>query len=254
MGVVRSVVRFITTLGGLISSRVDEGTDAVTTTPAGVRAAFKTTRDNWTRQYHEVRDAVAQLLMVMEQKRAEVARLGKDREELAVKKRGAIEKFRQTQDAGFQKVFEDAHAAEKGATERLEALGGEVAGLEEKIASYKARLAEMQLQIRNLDKQEAEAIADIVSSKQIVELNDRMAKLSTSLHDENLQAIERARQSLRAKATLSSELAGSDASSLERQALEAGRSSDAQDEFHRLVAEAELKAKERPGGQQERTL
>ena len=49
MSICRSLVRFVTTLGGLLSSKVDEGTDALLTTPAGIKAAFKTTRDTWTR-------------------------------------------------------------------------------------------------------------------------------------------------------------------------------------------------------------
>jgi len=104
----------------------------------------------------------------------------------------------------------------------------------------------MQQQIQNLDRQEAEAIADIVSSKQIVALNDRMTHLGTSLQDENLQAIERARQKLKAKARLSDELAGTDAAVLDREVLAAGLSSDAMSEFNKMLAESELRSKERP--------
>jgi 2-hydroxy-3-keto-5-methylthiopentenyl-1-phosphate phosphatase len=107
----------------------------------------------------------------------------------------------------------------------------------------------MQKQIANLDRQEAEAIADIVSSKQIVALNDRMANLATELHDENIQAVERVRQKAKAKAKLSEELAGTNHADIEKQIVAAGMNSEINEEFARMLAETELKAKERPGAQ-----
>jgi hypothetical protein len=52
---IKSVFRFIVTLGGLLSSQVDEGTDALTSTPAGIKSAYRMTRDKWKKQYHDVR-------------------------------------------------------------------------------------------------------------------------------------------------------------------------------------------------------
>lgn len=248
MGLVRSVIRFITTLGGLLSSKVDEGTDALTSTPAGVKAAFRQARDKWTRQYHEVRDAVSQLMMVIEQKRAEVSSLEKENEQLEVKKRGAVEKFKSTREQKYQMLFGEYHAHLAKNEARLAELDGEVKEMEGQIERYKLKLTEMQSQIQNLDRQEAEAIADIVSSKQIVELNDRMAKLGTSLHDENLQAIDKSRQRMKAKAKLSDELAGTDKSLIEREIMAAGMSGEATDEFANMLAEAELKGRERGEG------
>ncbi len=244
MGVFRSFFRFVTTLGGLLSSKVDEGTDALVTTPAGIKAAFKTTREQWTKQYKEVRDAVAQLLYVMEQKRSEIRTLEKEQDELEAKKRGAVAKFKETRETKYQTAFENAHTRLTEVDSRLERLLTDVTGLENQVGRYKSKLTEMQKQIQDLDKQEAEAIADIVTNKQIVELNDRMANISTSLHDENINAIERTRQRLKATANLTDELAGTDAREIEREVLEAGMSDTAMDEFSRLLAESEMRDRE----------
>jgi len=243
---IRSVIRFITTLGGLLSGKVDEGTDALTTSPAGVKAAFRQARDTWTRQYHEVRDAVSQLMMVIEQKRAETKKLDQEQQQLEVKKRGAVEKFKATRDEKFQALFQEYHVRLGQVDVRTVELNREVEDMQGQIDRYKLKLTEMQTQIQNLDRQEAEAIADIVSSKQIVALNDRMANLSTSMKDENLQAIERTRQKVKAKAKLSDELAGTDKSLLDREVMAAGMSGDAMSEFNEMLADSELKTKERP--------
>lgn len=247
MGVFKSIKRFIMTLGGLISSKVDDGTDAMITSPAGVRAAFRGTRAEWTKQYHDVRDAVSQLIMVMEQRRAEIASLEKEQDELETKKRGAVEKFRQTREEKYQTAFQDYHNRLGQVAQRLVELNHETTEMEAQVERYKSRLTEMQKQIQDLDKQEAAAIADIVSSKQIVALNDRMSKLGTTLHDENLQAIERTRQKMKSKAKLSEELAGTDVQAMEKEILQAAISTDAQDEFNQMMAEAELRQREQPG-------
>jgi phage shock protein A len=257
MSMFRSIIRFITTLGGLLSSKVDEGTDALVSTPAGVKAAFREARDKWTRQYHEVRDAVSQLLMVMESKRQEMEKLKAEQGQLEVKKKGAVEKFKSTREDKFQVMFQEYHTRSAEVDRRIAELSTEITDLERQVGGYKLKLTEMQTQISNLDRKEAEAIADIVSSKQIVELNDRMMKLGTSLHDENLQAIDTTRQKMKAKAKLSDELAGTDKTAIEREVMAAGLSGEANDEFARMLAESELKSKERgetAGPQIDRTM
>jgi len=247
MGIFASISRFIFTLGGLLASKVDDGSDAIVSTPAGVKAAYRQTRDKWTKQYHDVRDAVSQLMMVMEQKLAEIKSLEEEERNLEVKKRGAVEKFRETKDEKYQKAFQDYHTRDAEVERRLAELQTETQTLRTQIDRYKGQLTEMQAQIVNLDKKEAEAIADIVSAKQITALNDRMSNLSTTLEDENLQAIEKIRQKAKAKAKLSEELAGTDRRELDREVMAAGMTNAAQDEFSRLLAESQLKEKERPG-------
>ncbi|MBI1290582.1 hypothetical protein GC173_04980 [bacterium] len=247
MGFFASLKRYIFTLGGLLASRVDEGTDSIVSTPAGVKAAYRQTREKWMKQYHDVRDAVSQLMMVMEQKLDEIKKLEAEDRALETKKRGAVEKFRETSDEKYQKAFQDYHAREAEVERRLAELNAETQTMREQIDRYKGQLTDMQGRIAGLDAKEAEAIADIVSSKQITALNDRMASLSTNLEDENLQAIEKVRQKVKAKAKLSEELAGTDRAQLDKEVMAAGMSDAAQDEFTRLLAESQLKDKERPG-------
>lgn len=252
----RSFFRFIFTLGGLIGSKVDEGTDSLVTSPAGIKAAYRQARTDWTGKYKEVRDAVSQILMVLETKKQEFERLAKEETDLETKKRGAIERFKATNDAKYQQAFQDAHNRVTQVDARQTELEAEIKDLDGKVGGYKLKLTEMQREINGLDQKEAEAIADIVSSSQIVQLNDRLSNLSTTLNDQSLQAIEKQRQKVKASAKLSDQLSGTDAQGIDRELMTAGTTTAAMDEFNKMLAASEMKDKESkaPGAEAERTM
>lgn len=241
MRLLKSAWRFIITLGGLVSNSVDETTDKMITSPEGVRSTYRAARDKWKKDFHEVRDAVAQLGMVREQKKTELEKVNKEDEEIALKKQGAVNKFKETKDPKFQEMFQRYHQRDTELDQRREQLTGEIQGLENQLDKYKRKLTQMQARIKDLDKEEAEAIADIVTSKSIIDLNDRLSGLSTDLHDDNLTAINRHREKMRAKAQISDEIAGTDADAIEDEIMAAGMSTDAMDEFNAMLGEQGLK-------------
>ncbi|MFW5828828.1 MAG: hypothetical protein ACOCXA_01085 [Planctomycetota bacterium] len=248
MGIMRSMWRFFSTLGGLVGSGIDERTDAMLTTPNGIKATFRQAREEWTTQYKEVRDAVSQLLVVAEQKATEIEKLDREHDELATRMNGAIERYKETGEETYKQAFADAHERLQEITGRLETLQGEKAEVERQVAGYKARLKEMQARIQDLDKQEAQSLADIVSSQQIVQLNDRLSNMSTTLQDQNLEAIERKRAQLKATAKLSSELGGHDEAVLHQELDQAGKRAKAEDAFHQMLEESKRKSDAGAGG------
>ena len=72
MGLFSSMWRFVSTIGGILGSQVDTATEGMLTTPAGIKATFNEARGEWTKQYKDVRDAVSQLVMLIEQKDQEI--------------------------------------------------------------------------------------------------------------------------------------------------------------------------------------
>lgn len=237
MGVFGSIYRYIVTLGGLIGGDIDAATDRMLATPGGVKTTFQKTREQWTKQYAEVREAVAKLMMVLEQKKHQVDRLQKEAAEVKTKMKGAVRQFKEKGDATYQTAFSELHARDQQLTAEQEGLQGEIKELQGKVGQYKAKLEEMQKRIQELKQQEASAIADIVSSQQIIKLNDRLSNVSTELDDRNLQAIEDRRQNLRAQATLSGELGTVEKPDLDKELLAAGTSSEADDLFAAMLAE-----------------
>ncbi|MFW5830177.1 MAG: hypothetical protein ACOCXA_07945 [Planctomycetota bacterium] len=245
MGILRSMWRFVSTLGGLVGSGIDESTERMVTTPAGIKATFRQAREEWTQQYQEVRDAVSQLIVVVEQKTAEIERLGQEQDELGMRMDGAIERFKETEDPKYRSAFAEAHARSEAIAARVEQLKGEKTEVERQVAGYTAQLKDMQQRIQELDQKESQALADIISSQQIVQLNDRLSQTSTTLQDQNLEAIDRKRAQLKAKAKLSGELSGNDQAVLNQELSQAGRTAQADSAFEAMLASSRKRDEER---------
>lgn len=242
MGIFKSIYRYIATLGGLIESNIDSSTDKMITTPSGIKATFQQTRDNWTKQYTEVRESVAELMIVLEKKRKKTEKLSEESEEIKIKMKGAVDKFKATGEKKYQDAFTECFDRDKKIVVEQETLNKEIEELHKKVEAYKEKLKEMQTRISELDANESEAIADIVSSQQIISLNDRLNNLSTKLDDKNLQAIEKRRQSLLTQSKLSSELSETELSGdIGKEILDAGMQSEASEVFAAMLAEQEQK-------------
>ena len=196
MGLFSAIYRYAVMLGGLIGGDIDAQTDKMLATPSGIKATFAQTREKWTKQYAEVREAVAQLMMVLEKKKSAVEALQKEAKDLKVKMNGAVERFKATNEVKYKEAFGKLHARDQEVKAEQERINGEISDLHAKVNDYKKKLQEMQTRIQELKNQEAQAIADIVSSRQIIQLNDRLSNLSTELEDKNLAAIEDRRQNL----------------------------------------------------------
>lgn len=244
MGVFRSIYRYISTLGGLIESDIDSHTDSIVSTPSGIKATFKKTREQWTKQYADVRESVAQLMIVLDKKRKQLEASAAESDELKLKMKGAISQYKSSNDGKYQQAFTELYERDKELAEEQEKLDGEIKELHAKVDQYKDKLKEMQNQIAELDQRESEAIADIVSSQQIINLNDRLSNLSTRLDDENLTAIEKRRDSLKSQAKLSSELTSAETTKadLDQELLNVGKQSEAADVFAAMLAEESKKA------------
>ena len=237
MGVFSSVFRYIVTLGGLIGGDVDARTDDMIATPSGIKTTYNKTRDNWKHQYTEVREAVAQLMTVLEQRKNSLEKTLADSKNVKIKMKGAVEQYKSTEDKTYQTAFNDLFARDQALDTEQESLGKEIDELHGKVEVYRERLTEMKGRIQDLDKQEAAAIADIVSSKQIISLNDRLNNLSTDLDDRNLSAIEERRAKLAASAKLSDQLASTENPNLEKELLQAGMQTEAADLFAAMMSD-----------------
>ena len=240
MGIFKSIYRYIVTLGGLIGGDIDSQTDDMLSTPSGIKTTYSQTRERWGEQYSEVRAAVAQLMTVLEQKNTAVKQLQAEAKDVKTKMDGAVLKFQETKDPKYQDAFNALFQRDKQLAAEQEALSTEIQGLHGKVDGYKRKLQEMDKRIKDLKKQESAAIADIVSSQQVIALNDRLNNLSADLDDRNLAAIEERRSNLVAQAKLSGELNQTlEEPNLEEELLQAGETTEASAVFAAMLAEAQ---------------
>jgi phage shock protein A len=208
---------------GLAEGKTQRVTDKMVTANAdAIRSQFRKTKEDWSKDYQEMREAIAELIRIRELKSEEVKKVSKQCEELQQKMAGAIELYKKTPDERYKAAY--AQLAEKFEQneQRVKELETEIDQQHQAIERYKIRLLELQTQIESLNKEESETVADIISSQKIKELNDRLSGLSTDSSSKNLEAIRTARQKSKAVAKLSQELTGSEKTDLDKELQMAG--------------------------------
>ncbi|APJ02856.1 PspA/IM30 family protein [Silvanigrella aquatica] len=242
-----SLGRFFSSVFGLAEGKTQRATDKmVTSSPDAIRSQFRKTKEDWSKDYQEMREAVAELIRIREMKSEEVKKISRESEELQQKMAGAIELYKKTPDERYKAAYTQlADKAEKN-EQRVKELEAEIDEQHQGIERYKVRLLELQTQIDSLNKEEAETVADIVSSQKIKELNDRLSGLSVDSSSKNLEAIRNARQKSKAVAKLSTELTGVEKTDMDKELKLAGSRSKHLSAFESAISDGKLGVKNDP--------
>lgn len=223
MGLFDSLGRFFSSAFGLAEGKTQRMTDKMVTANAdSIRSQFRKTKEDWSKDYQEMREAIAELIRIREMKAEEVKKIAKESEELQQKMSGAIELYKKTPDERYKSAYAQLADKSEKNEQRIKELEAEIDEQHQAIERYKVRLLELQAQIESLNKEEAETVADIISSQKIRELNDRLSGLSVDSSSKNLEAIRNARQKSKAVAKLSTELTGVEKTDLDKELQLAG--------------------------------
>lgn len=229
----------------------------------GIDAAFEMHRDTLVERFSGLRDAIAEVEAVMEEKRARLEKLNEEETELLQKREGALTLAEQAKAAGD----DEEYAKHANAFERFqvrieeieviqERLGAEIEEASGTMDRYMMQLTEMQAEIEKLPAQKAEAIADFVSAKQIIELNDRLQGLETSIDRGPISAVLDANRKLTAKARITEKIAGADVRVQDKAYERAGRVSTARSKMDDMLAAraAEKAPKEEAPAEEEKKV
>jgi chromosome segregation ATPase len=236
MGFVSSIARLVSTLFGQAEGSAERATDQLlVSSPEAVRNQFRKTREDWTKDYNEMKSSVAQLVQIRDDKLGEIKKLHSLIEELDLKMHGAINLYKESQNEALKEEYGKLAYTKEEAVTKIKAVADEVAEQEQAITTFKNRLSSLKNDIENLKKEEAETIADIVSSKKVNELNSKMQGLSKNHQDKNLEAIRVARKQIKSEAKLGSELSGLDKSDLDQKLIMSGKASKHFDAFEEAV-------------------
>jgi chromosome segregation ATPase len=123
--------------------------------------------------------------------------------------------------------------AEKEA--RIDELEVDLEERRKQIATYKAELQQMQRQQASLREEKHEALADVAIANQAEAINSVLAGISADSTDKDLQAAREARKAAKAKAQITSELAGNDARLAENEYRDYALESEADNELDDLL-------------------
>ncbi len=217
--------------------------DQFTGSVDGIDAAFEMHRDTMVERFNGLRDAISEVESVLEEKRSRLEKLNEEETELLQKREGALTLAEQAKASGDTEEYEKHAAAFERFQVRIEEieamqerLGVEIGETSGTMDRYMIQLQEMQAEVERLPTQKAEAIADFVSAKQIIELNDRLQGLETSIDRGPISAVMDANRKLTAKARITEKLAGADVRVQDKAYERAGRVSTARSKMDDMLA------------------
>lgn len=236
MSVVSSFMRLVSTLFGQAEGTTERATDKLlVSSPEAIKNQFRKTREDWTKDYNDMKSSVAQLIQINEDKLAEIKKLQNLDEELDLKMQGAINLYKKTQQESLKEEYGKLAYTKEETLSKIESIKAEVLEQDKVIATFKNRLSTLQQDIENLKKEEAETIADIVSSKKVNELNSKLQGLSKNYQTKNLDTIRDARKQLKSEAKLGSELSGLEKTEMDQKLIASGKVSKHFDAFDKAV-------------------
>lgn len=244
VGIIRALFRYFRFWNWRQARYIIDAADAqFTGSVDGIDAAFEMHRDTLVERYQGLRDAISEVEAVLEDKRDRLEKLNQEEEELLGKREGALNLAEQAKESGDTAAYEK-HAV---AFERFQVRVDEIEQTQERLHTeleetsktmdrHMLQLTELQSEIEKLPEQKSEAIADFVSSKQIIELNDRLQGLESSIDRGPISAVMEANRKLTAKARISEKLAGTDVKLQDKEYARAGRESTARSKMDEMLA------------------
>ena len=209
----------------------------------GIQAAYAIDRDRLSKDFRGLQEAVAQVLTIAEDKKIQLERLGGEEQQLQVQLNGAINAAEKAQAAGDTDAYGQAKAAYIRYQQRMtqidadqERLSGEVTNLEASMKTHMSRLTALQAELERLPREEAETIAEFVSARQVIELNNRLMNAYDSLQEGPSSVVRAEVRKMSAQARITEQLAGTDVKLQDQQYAQLGREMAGEDSLEAVLA------------------
>lgn len=237
MGFVSSLLRLIKSIFGLAEGGTDRATkNLITASPDMIRNQFQKTRNDWIKDYEEMKEAIAELKVIANQKVDEVTELEKKQSKYNQLMIGAIEQFKKTQDENLKTKYAQYAEMKEAVDKEILETKALIVSQEKLIDSYTLKLNELKINIDNLRQEEAKTIAEITSSRKIQSINNKLQGLTTDTQSRNLDAIREEAKKAKAISQISSKISGDDDNEQEKILLTSAKSSKFLDEFNKATA------------------
>ena len=252
-----AIWRYVKSFLYLITGQIDKSRRALDSNPNVMKAKFDDIIKSKVDQIHTYKQAVATLIAQQEKKMAKVKALTQDVRKLENLKAGALAMAKQTvaKLQGEGKTKEEVHADPEykkcltayndfAATliekqDHIKDLEGDIGEYDGSIANHKINLQQLQRDIEKLKSEAADAVADVITSKEERDLADMLNGISKDGMGKELEDMRNLRHEMRAEARVSREMAGTESKVQEAEFLEYARSNTGTDVFDSLLGMAE---------------
>ena len=247
------ITRFFKAIWYTLTGKAHESADRMMENPEAVRGAYEDIINDKKGNIQRYKQAIGQLIALVEQKRSAVKSLTDEVERLEELKAGAIAKAQQTaaqlQGDGLAQeeikvhaeytrcvtAYQDFNSNLTEKTGRITELENEIEGAQADIESHKVQITNLHRDLDKIKSEQSEAVADLITAREQEEISDMLSGISMDGTSAELTRMREIREKAKARSSVAQELAGTDSKSEEEEFLTAARSSATNDEFDALI-------------------
>jgi len=245
--------RYVKAFWYMITGRFSAAAEAMQSNKYVMSATYDKSIEKGADRFNTVKDAVANLMGIEQSRIEEIKGLQEREEKLTRIKTGSKaamqSRLKKLQGEGkgkeeiladsdfvrHQAAYKDAASSEEEVSARCDEKEEDLEERRQQIATYKAELQQMQRDQKDLKEEKSEAIADVAIAQQMASINDVLSGIAEDSTDKDLAAARDARKKAKAKAKISTELAGNDARLAENEYLDLASSSKVDEELDGLL-------------------
>ena len=245
--------RFFKAIWYTLTGRAHESADRMMENPEAVRGAYEDIISDKKGNIQRYKQAIGQLIALVEQKKSAVKTLTDEVDRLEELKTGAIAKAQQTaaalqgeglaqeeikQHAEYTRcvtAYQDFNSNLVEKTGRITELENEIEGAQADIESHKLQITNLHRDLDKIKSEQSEAVADLITAREQEEISDMLSGISMDGTSAELSRMREIREKAKARSKVAQELAGTDSKSDEEEFLTAARSSATTDEFDALI-------------------
>ena len=247
------ITRFFKAIWYTLTGRAHETADRMMENPEAVRGAYEDIISDKKGNIQNYKQAIGQLIALVEQKRTSVKTLTDEVSNLEELKAGAIAKAQQTA-ADLQKegmtpeevkqhaeytrcvtAYQEFNTNLEEKEARITELEGEIENAQADIDSHKVQITSLHRDLDKIKDEQSEAVADLITAREQEEIADMLSGISMDGTSAELSRMREIRQKAKGRSKVAQELAGTDSKSEEQEFLDAARSSSTSDEFDALI-------------------
>lgn len=245
--------RFFRAIWYTLTGRAHEQADKLMENPEAVRGAFERIISDKMDNIQQYKQAIAQLIALVEKKKTSLKGLTEDVEKLEKLKTGAIQKAKATaaelqqqgvadeeikQNAEYVKcvtAYQDFNSTLEEKNARITELEVDIEDSQDKIDAHKNQISQIHRDLDKIKEEQSETVGDLIIAKQQEEIADLMSGISTDGTSEELSRMREIREKAKGRSIVAQELAGTDTRAEEEEFLAAAQSTAASDEFDSLI-------------------
>jgi phage shock protein A len=247
------MMRYFKALWYFVTGRFSAAAEALQSNKYVMSATYDASIEKGADRFNTVKNAVAELMAIEQTRISEIKALQEREGKLERIKTGSLAAMKRTQqellkagkskeeiltDGEFlrhQSAYKDASSSVEEVSARCDEKEADLEERRGQIATYKAELQNMQRQQASLKEEKSEAVADVAIAQQMESINSVLAGISEDSTDKDLAAARDARKKAKAKAAITTELAGNDARLAENEYLDLAAGSEVDAELDGLL-------------------